>query len=101
MGVDKRKTLREEAWVGDAVLSLRARQWLLDSPWREHPRRDALFQDMTNNQYLSGLGLGDPTSVEARIGQIYMSEGLEAAFAWIDAEVLPNFLNRLRRASRP
>ena len=77
---------REQAWVGDAVLSLFARRWLL--------ARDSCMDGerlvwMTSNQFLSALG--NPTSVEAKIGRIYERDGLEAAFAWMEEELIPLF----------
>ena len=36
---------------------------------------------MTSNRFLACLG--EPTAMEARIGDIYQTEGLETAFAYI------------------
>ncbi len=88
---------REAAWVGDAVLGLFAREWIL----RAGQGMDAeKFTRMTSNQFLGTLG--NPTEIEARIGRCYQSEGLEAAFELVEREVLPAFLkqegNRLRKA---
>ena len=44
---------------------------------------------MTSNQFLACYG--NPTAVEAKIGSIYREEGLETAFLWIQAELLPIF----------
>ena len=44
---------------------------------------------MTSNQFLAALG--EPTRVEAAIGQIYQREGLYAAFTWIETNLLPLF----------
>jgi len=44
---------------------------------------------MTSNQFLACFG--NPTSVEARIGTLYREDGMEAAFAWIEAELMPVF----------
>lgn len=77
---------REEAWVGDAVLALFARQFVL----RERNAMDGVwFTRLTSNDFLSGFG--NPTRVEASIGRLYLSGGLEAAFAWMDAELIPVF----------
>ena len=77
---------REQAWVGDAVLSLFARRWLLARDGRMDGER---LMRMTSNQFLSALG--NPTSVEAKIGRIYERDGLEAAFAWMEEELIPLF----------
>ncbi len=77
---------REQAWVGDAVLSLFARRWLLARDERMDGER---LVRMTSNQFLSALG--NPTSVEAKIGRIYERDGLEVAFAWMEAELIPLF----------
>lgn len=82
--------LREEAWIGDAVLGLFAREWLLrHAPSLDNQERTATFQHMTGNQFLTAFG--EPTAVEARIGRIYQQEGLEAAFRWMENEILPLF----------
>lgn len=81
--------LRQEAWIGDAVLSLFAREWIL----REHGKMsDALFRNMTSNAFLSTLG--NPTRIEAEIGKIRKEEGLEAAFKHIEKKILPQFLSQ-------
>jgi len=101
---------RDKAWLGDAVLSLFARQWLLGPPqeWQVLPppncdlNRAELFTGLTSNQFLSALG--DPTWVEAEIGLLYETEGLDAAFAHIQEHLLPLFLkqvNNRRKALRP
>ncbi len=85
-----------EAWIGDAVLTLYVRSRIL----RETGSVDgALSARMTANQFLSGLG--EPTRVEAEIGRIYHRDGPDAAFAWIEANLLSLFQkqeqNRLRK----
>jgi dsRNA-specific ribonuclease len=80
---------REEAWVGDAVLALYVREWIL----REHGGLDgARFVRFTSNDFLRALG--NPTSVEAEIGVIYQEKGLEAACAHIEEKLLPVFLQQ-------
>mgnify|MGYP001804465942 CR=1 FL=1 len=85
----KNETLRREqelAWIGDTVLDLFARSWILEHHGTvsgEH------LQRLTSNQFLSCFG--NPTSVEAKIGQVYHAEGLRAAFDWIRIEILPLF----------
>ncbi len=86
---EAKQRLREEAWVGDAVLTLFAREYLLS----RHGAMDAAKQArLTSNHFLSAFG--EPTGVEARIGRIYQQHGLEAAFAWIRNELLPRFEQR-------
>lgn len=93
-GVDLGR-LRDEAWVGDAVLSLYAREHIL----REDGSLDAAKASrMTSNQFLSAFG--EPTSVEARIGRVYQAQGLNAAFAWIEGEILPLFLKQEARRTQ-
>ena len=77
---------QELAWIGDTILDLFARTWILQEKGTvcgETQRR------MTSNQFLACLG--NPTSVEAKIGRLYREEGMQAAFAWIEAELLPLF----------
>ena len=81
---------REAAWVGDAVLALFARQFVL----RERNSMDGeWFTRMTSNDFLSAFG--NPTRVEASIGKIYQEEGLSAAFAWMDANLVPLFRKQI------
>ncbi len=75
---------RELAWVGDAVLGLFAREDVL----RRIGNIDTqAFLDLTSNAFLSGIGR--PTRVEAEIGLVYQRDGLAAAFAYIEARVVP------------
>jgi 23S rRNA maturation mini-RNase III len=77
---------REAAWVGDAVLALFARQFVL----RERKNMDGeWFTRMTSNDFLSAFG--NPTRVEASIGRLYLDGGLDAAFAWMEANLVPLF----------
>lgn len=81
---------RENAWIGDAVLALFARQFVL----RERGNMDGeWFTLLTSNDFLSTFG--NPTRVEASIGELYQSEGLKAAFEWMEAELIPHFHKRL------
>lgn len=76
----------QHAWIGDAVLTLYARAKVL----REQGQIDAnLCVRMTSNQFLNSLG--EPSRVEAKIGEVYEREGLAAAFDWIDGVILPMF----------
>ena len=93
MTKDEIRVQRESAWIGDAVLALFARTWVLG----ERRRMDGeWFTAMTSNDFLSQFG--PPTAVEARIGEIYRTEGLAGAFAWIEAELVPKFRQRMAKA---
>ena len=86
---------REEAWVGDAVLALYVREWIL----REQGELDGeQFTRLTSNDFLRGLG--NPTRVEAEIGQVYRADGLEAAFRHIEGRLLPLFEKQERVRQR-
>lgn len=88
---DELRREREAAWVGDAVLALFARQYVL----RERDAMDGeWFTRLTSNDFLSAFG--NPTRVEARIGKLYQSEGLDAAFAWMNAELVPVFRKQIQ-----
>ena len=94
---DPQRIEQEQAWTGDAVLGLFAREWILQ---REGTMDAEMFARMTSNHFLSSLG--NPTSVEAEIGRIYKDHGLEAAYEHIEKALLPIFLKqekkRIRRA---
>lgn len=78
--------LLEEAWIGDAVLTLYARRRIL----REDGAMDGpKAVRMTSNQFLSTVG--DADGIEAEIGRVYEREGLEAAFQWIEQRLMPVF----------
>ena len=81
--------LRQDAWIGDAVLELYARSLVL----KRTGGVDAEMKTrLTCNEFLACLGA--PTKMEARIGVIYREQGLEAAFAFIEKELEPLFLKR-------
>lgn len=90
-----RDQILKEAWIGDAVLSLFARLKILCEDGKVDGEKCARI---TSNQFLSAFG--EPSNVEAQIGRVYEKEGLDAAFAWIEAQLLPLFdrqeQNRLR-----
>jgi hypothetical protein len=92
---DPKHTEREQAWIGDAVLGLFARRWILA---REGKMDAEMFARMSSNQFLSAIG--NPTSVEAKIGHHYESGGLEAAFDHIEAELIPLFLKQEKKRIR-
>ncbi len=77
---------QELAWIGDTILDLYARTWILNE--RGTVCGETLRR-MTCNQFLACVG--NPTSVEAKIGTIYREDGMEAAFSWIQAQLLPIF----------
>ncbi len=83
------------AWTGDAVLALFARQHVLRSLGRINTEA---FLRLTSNEFLSGLGR--PTRVEAEIGLVYEREGLAAAFAYIEARILPLWRAQESRRAR-
>jgi len=89
------KIEREAAWIGDAVLALYARQLVL----KERGCMDGVwFTHLTSNEFLSAFG--NPTSVEAVIGNIYLSEGLTAAHNYIEKELVPLFRKQIARKTR-
>ncbi|MEM9015859.1 MAG: ribonuclease III domain-containing protein [Verrucomicrobiota bacterium] len=86
---EEKQKEQELAWIGDSVLDLYARSWIL----RQGKGLDGpQAQRMTSNQFLSCFG--NPTAVEAEIGTIYEEKGLETAFEWIEAELIPLFLKQ-------
>ena len=89
--------LREQAWIGDAVLALYVRLRILKEDGKLDGEKAVR---MTSNAFLSGVG--EPTGVEAEIGRAYAERGLEAAFRHIDERLLPLFEKqeekRMRRA---
>ncbi len=86
------RLIREAAWIGDAVLALFARQFVL----RERNAMDGeWFTRLTSNDFLSAFG--NPTRVEASIGRLYQADGLDAAFAWMDAELIPLFRKQVAK----
>jgi len=85
---------RDDAWIGDAVLALYARTWILENGHQFPQDKTELFRSMTSNQFLSVLG--QPTRVEARIGVLYQESGYEAAREWIEQNILPLFLKQIR-----
>lgn len=83
---EAQKREQELAWIGDTVLDLFARSWIL-----KHRGKvcGEVLRRMTSNQFLACFG--NPTSVEAKIGTLYQNGGLPEAFAWIEEEILPLF----------
>ncbi|ADE53733.1 hypothetical protein [Coraliomargarita akajimensis] len=87
---------RTQAWVGDAVLALFAREWILKQADISADKRSEVFVQLTSNQFLSSLG--EPTAMEAEIGELYSAQGLEAAYTHIEAKFIPVF--RKQQANR-
>lgn len=85
---------REEAWIGDAILALFVREWLLA---HNKGLDGEAFIRFTSNDFLRLQG--NPTSVEAEIGRIYQDNGLQAGFDWIEENLLPRFLVREKQLS--
>ena len=86
---------RNEAWIGDAVLALFVRDWLLTRPTLSGMDRNALHEHFTSNQFLSSFG--EPTLVEAEIGRVYLMAGPEAAFHYIRTRLLETFVRSARK----
>lgn len=80
---------REEAWLGDAVLCLFAREYILRTTGSMDPEE---FTALTCNAFLCAFG--PPTRVESWIGQVYRKDGLASAFAYIEKEFLPLYLKQ-------
>ncbi len=77
---------REEAWIGDAVLALYARSWIMENDGRMNGEK---FIRFTSNDFLRRFG--NPTTEEAIIGQVYKKDGLEAACQYMEERFLPKF----------
>ncbi|MES2995573.1 MAG: hypothetical protein V4733_02060 [Verrucomicrobiota bacterium] len=87
---DELRICRENAWIGDAVLALFARQFVL----RERKMMDgAWFTRLTSNEFLSAFG--NPTRVEAAIGELYLEGGETAAFHWMNENLIPLFRKQM------
>ena len=86
---------KELAWIGDAVLGLFARNWILE---KKNKMDAKMFTRMTSNIFLNSFG--NPTKVEAEIGLIFNNEGLEKAFSHIEKSLLPLFLKQEKKRIR-
>ena len=78
---------RTKAWVGDGVLALFAREWILKQSDIAPGERIEVFTGMTSNRFLACMG--EPTLMEAKIGVVYENEGLEKALSYIEETFLP------------
>jgi dsRNA-specific ribonuclease len=87
--------LRAEAWIGDAVLALFVRRWII----QEFGEMEGeMFVRFTSNDFLSRKG--KPTEVEAEIGRLYDTQGEAVAFEWIRTHLLPIFQEQERAYQR-
>lgn len=86
---DDLDVLRSDAWLGDAVLELYVRSWILETQGSVDADMKMRF---TCNQFLNHFG--QPTRVEAEIGRCYKAHGMEAAFIWIREHLEPLFLKQ-------
>ena len=96
MSTDRRRQILKEAWTGDAVLALYAREMILRA---EGDIDGEKAVRLTSNQFLATFG--DPSEVEAEIGRVYQEQGLTAAFNWIESNLLPNFLKKEEKRRKP
>jgi dsRNA-specific ribonuclease len=85
----KQKKLQEAAWIGDAVLGLYIREWIMK---HEAALDGERFTRFTSNDSLAAIG--NPTAVEAGIGEVYSRDGLEAAFRYIEEDIMPHLERR-------
>jgi len=92
------RTKRDLAWVGDAVLALFARNWLLAQTDVNPEDRIEQFISLTSNQFLSSFG--EPTAMEAEIGKIYERDGYDAAAQFIEEKFLPVFKRQRRNKAQ-
>jgi dsRNA-specific ribonuclease len=92
---EKRAELKEKAWVGDAVLELYIRSMILKKEGRIDAEQKKAF---CCNQFLNCFGA--PTEIEAKIGEIYQKQGLEAACQWIEETMLPLFEKQQKNKKR-
>ncbi len=87
--------IRAQAWVGDAILALYVREWILSFRGAIDGK---LFIEFTSNDFLRLTG--NATGVEAQIGRIFKAEGLEAAYAWIEHHLRPKMETKLHTMRR-
>jgi hypothetical protein len=93
---ERRCRILQQAWIGDAVLCLFCRDRILKDDGAIDGDK---FGRMTSNQFLSTFG--EPSEVESEIGRVYTDDGLAAAFAWIEAKLMPNFDKREAKRNPP
>lgn len=90
--------IQERSWVGDAVLALLAREWILKHGPRAFKERSDRYRNITSNQFLSALG--HPDKVEAEIGTAYLENGLEGARAVFEQRLIPLFTKQENKRNR-
>lgn len=93
---ESESSLRDDAWIGDAVLSIYLRSLLLQNNVEPASLRSEIFKYFSSNAFLNSFGR--PTAMEAEIGIVYRESGLDAAFAFIEkkyfAVIKKQLLNR-------
>ncbi|MGB8168682.1 MAG: hypothetical protein WCF18_14390 [Chthoniobacteraceae bacterium] len=90
--------VRDLSWIGDALLALFAREWIMAHEAQLGAPRAELFRDLTSNQFLSSFG--PPSVVEARIGEAFRAGGLPAAQGYFDSTLLPAFQKQQAKRQR-
>ena len=75
---------REQAWIGDAVLGLVAREWILD---RGKGLDGELHRTVTSNEFLRNFG--HPTLVEAEMGRTFKKGGVDAVREHFQSVIVP------------
>ena len=89
---DPKEIEKAEAWLGDAVLALLTRDWLI----KTLDSTDGDLQGLiTSNHFLSRFG--PPTAVEAALGRLWRDHGYAAAEAEFRQKFLPEMIRHLRR----
>lgn len=83
--------VRAEAWIGDAVLALYVREWILEM--NRGIMDGELFMELTSNKFLRLVG--NATAVEAQIGIAYKQGDLATAFDWITTHLRPKMEQRI------
>lgn len=77
---------RELAWLGDAALAIVAREWILETIGRLDGE---VHRRLTSNDFLRRFG--HPTKVEAELGTLYRTGGVEAVRKRFRAEMVPKY----------
>ena len=96
MDLEEKRAL---AWIGDAVLALYAREWILVQSDIAVKVRAQVFQSITSNEFLSHIG--EPTAVECEIGIIFKKNGLQAAMDYIESTLMPLFIKKRKLSKLP
>ena len=89
---DARAMEKAEAWLGDAVLALLVRDWLINALGSTDGDLQGL---VTSNQFLSRFG--QPTAVEASLGRLWRDQGYAAVESEFRKNFLPEMIRHLRR----